>query len=531
MKRNFPVTFLQTACLVITCAGSSLFFLTDVQAATLLMQPSSTKIKLNDVFTVRVFVNTQNKAINNIESVINFPNDILEVVSVDSKSSIFTLWVEQPNFSNASGVVSFNGGVTNPGYTGSGGKLISIVFKAKKEGTASLFFSGSAARENDGMGTDVLSGQNSAEVTIGDTPVSSEKEEKPQPPEKDNEKSEAPKKEEVKENLLGLSVSSPTHPDQNAWFQSKDASFVWKNPVQVNTIQVGLSRQPGTLPTKNLSSDTEKREVSDIDDGVSYFNIRYKNDSGWSEVSSYKLQIDSQAPYNLSLVTKTDEKGNLIFHYTAQDDTSGIQSLRLKIDKGEEIQLPVVKEGDTTLPVSLGKHFLELIAVDKAGNQSSYTTTAQVSVIQPPIFTFYSPQVKFGDSLYVRGESAYADAHINITMRTPHGIIQDYDVPTDGSGKFSFSSESLKLAGEYQLWASILNPDGSKGPISERISIGVLERRSIFSFLGSFLSSMKVVLSLWFLTALSSALGWYKYLLLKRKSSSSHAAKKQKSKE
>lgn len=498
----------------------SVFFASTASAATLLMSPSSSHVKVNNLFTVKILVNTQGKAVNNIESSLNFPNDLVEVVSVDSKSSLFTLWVEQPHFSNSSGVVSFNGGITNPGFTGSGGTLLSVVLKAKKEGVASLFFSGAAIRENDGLGTDILSGQNSADIVIGDPQKQEPPETKTEPPKEEVKKEETTKKEEKKvseeETFLGLSVSSPSHPSSDMWYQLKNAIFVWNNTKSINTLQVGLSRQPGSIPTKNIAVDSEKREVNDIDDGISYFNIRYKNDTGWSEVSSYKLQIDSEPPYDLSLVAKSEENGGIKLLYNAQDDSSGIQSFELKVDKGEAFALPLSKENGFVLPLTLGKHDLELLVKDKAGNQSSYTTTVTVAATQAPTITFYSPQVKFKEDIYIRGQSSYAKANVSLTVRSPHGVVQNYDVNTDETGKFAFSSEPASLAGEYEIWASVLNSDGTKGPVSERVKVIVLEKVSFFRFLGRTFLSIPVLLSLWILTGISSAIGWYLCFKYKR---------------
>ncbi len=139
-------------------------------AATLYLRPSQASVSAGNIVNVEVLVNTDNKWINNAESIIQYPSDLLEVISID-KTSIFSLWVQEPNYSNGIGQVSFNGGVPNPGYKGAAGKVASIVFKAKKAGTASVVFSDSAVRENDGLGTNILTSKSGAEISITATPV------------------------------------------------------------------------------------------------------------------------------------------------------------------------------------------------------------------------------------------------------------------------------------------------------------------------------------------------------------------------
>ncbi len=136
------------------------------EAAVLWARPSQSEVSVGNIISIQVTVDTSGKVINNAESIIQFPRDLLEVVSIDKKTSIFSLWVEEPSFSNTSGQVTFNGGVPNPGFVGGNGNIISVVFRAKKPGVASVIFSNSAVRENDGLGTDILSGVAGSEISI-----------------------------------------------------------------------------------------------------------------------------------------------------------------------------------------------------------------------------------------------------------------------------------------------------------------------------------------------------------------------------
>lgn len=139
-------------------------------AATLSILPSSTNVSVGNILTVKVFVDTVGQSVNNAEATIQFPTDMLDVISITKSSSIFSLWVEEPSFSNNTGVISFNGGVPDPGFTGQSGYIVSITFKAQKQGTASILFTDGAVRANDGLGTDILTGKNGSVIQIT-TPV------------------------------------------------------------------------------------------------------------------------------------------------------------------------------------------------------------------------------------------------------------------------------------------------------------------------------------------------------------------------
>ncbi len=156
------------------------------EAATISIAPSTQSVSVGNIFTVQVLVNTLNQYINNGEAVIQFPTDMLEVVSLTKGSSIFSLWVEEPRYSNTTGKITFNGGVANPGYNGAGGSVASITFRAKKTGNASIIFTDGAVRANDGLGTNILTNKISGSVQIVAAKVPAptvEKDEDTNPPE------------------------------------------------------------------------------------------------------------------------------------------------------------------------------------------------------------------------------------------------------------------------------------------------------------------------------------------------------------
>src|SRR3989344_4368368 len=84
------------------------------EAATLFIKPTQTEVSVGNIVHVQISVDTSGKVINNAESIVQFPKDLLEIVSLDKTASIFSLWVEEPSFSNSIGQATFNGGVPNP---------------------------------------------------------------------------------------------------------------------------------------------------------------------------------------------------------------------------------------------------------------------------------------------------------------------------------------------------------------------------------------------------------------------------------
>lgn len=143
-----------------------LFSPSRTNASSLSLLPTPTEVSVGDSISLKIFVNTEGKYVNNAEATIQFPIDILEVTSVKRSSSVFSLWVEEPTFSNITGKITFNGGVPSPGFNGSSGYISTITLRAKKKGTASLIFLDGAVRENDGLGTNILTEKKGSTIYI-----------------------------------------------------------------------------------------------------------------------------------------------------------------------------------------------------------------------------------------------------------------------------------------------------------------------------------------------------------------------------
>src|SRR3989344_8896537 len=89
----------------------------EAQNGSLYFSPSSGTVSAGQSFSIVVRVNTGGTAINAAEGSIVFDPAQLSVSSISKSGSIFTIWAEEPKFSNAEGTVEFAGGVPNPGYS------------------------------------------------------------------------------------------------------------------------------------------------------------------------------------------------------------------------------------------------------------------------------------------------------------------------------------------------------------------------------------------------------------------------------
>jgi len=132
---------------------SFIFVPTVVFGAILYLEPAEGQHYLEDVFVTEIKINSEGEEINTIKADLTFPQQLLEIVDFSQGNSILTLWPEGPSFSNQTGKIYFVGGIPG-GYSGKDGLLGKIIFKAKKEGEATVQIEeDSQVLLNDGMGT------------------------------------------------------------------------------------------------------------------------------------------------------------------------------------------------------------------------------------------------------------------------------------------------------------------------------------------------------------------------------------------
>lgn len=150
--------------LVSTLVLAGLFAAHDASAATLELAPTSPSVSVGDTFTLVMYVNSD-QAVNAVTASLAFPTDMLSVVSISKSSSAFTLWVQEPSFSNSAGSVDLSGIVPDPGTSGRS-RVLSIQLRAKKAGAAIVRFASAATLANDGQGTNILTATVPASVSI-----------------------------------------------------------------------------------------------------------------------------------------------------------------------------------------------------------------------------------------------------------------------------------------------------------------------------------------------------------------------------
>jgi len=435
--------------------------ISNASAATLKITTSNVNLSVGGTATLWVAVNTESVAINNAEATIQYPTDLIEVLSVSRGSSIFSLWVEEPTFSNSTGIISFNAGIPTPGYTGSSGNIISITVRAKKAGQANFSYSGAAVRANDGLGTNVLTGQSGIVLSIVSKAPSSE--------------TLIPKEELI--SVPTLKISSPTHPNQELWYKEKNAVFQWIVPSGVDAVQTTIDNNDSSNPRVVYSPPISEKAVDDRADGVWYFKVRARKNSIWGSVSTYLIRVDATPPEKKSVDFNYDESSRALnIIADIQDKTSGIDYYEIYINDvlAKTVSAKEFVEGKYSINIDFpGQNTVKLIAYDRAGNNVQATGTFQSKGLPGLKLEPIPAQISVGEQLLIRGTTQLfnTDVTVNIKHDSEDAIL--IKTKSNSEGVFFVLTSTLE-AGKYEIWAQV-GLDG-QGAASEHLFTSVANR-------------------------------------------------------
>ena len=123
------ISILAAGLVIAAVVGAMLSPLALAASASLSLASSRRTISIGETASVSVVLSTGGVSINAASATISFDRSKLEVTSISRSGSVFTLWAEEPTFSNSQGIVSFGGGLPTPGFSGSGATLIRISFR------------------------------------------------------------------------------------------------------------------------------------------------------------------------------------------------------------------------------------------------------------------------------------------------------------------------------------------------------------------------------------------------------------------
>src|SRR3989344_1042865 len=454
-------------------------------AASMYFNPSSGNVTVGNIINANVLVNTQGVSINNADAVIHFPASLLEVISLNKSGSIFSLWVEEPSFSNSAGTISFNGGVPTPGFNGSAGKILNITFRVRNTGLASLVFSSSAVRANDGYGTNVLSGTQVALFTLTSAV------ETPPPPQ-----AETPVA-----SVNALSITSPTHPDNTKWYANNTPEFSWELPSGALEVRTFISKSPTGNPSVSYIPPITKKKADELPDGTYYFALQVRTAAGWSAVSRYPVNIDTTPPKTFSITFPHGNKGlepQPVVFFNTTDNESGISHYDIKIgsDAKPVKTAPVATSNPYVLPPQVpGNYTLLVTAVDNAGNVRNSSAEFTVEAVDAPTITYYPEIMEEGDILKIRG-TTYPNSDVTVYIREGNTLVSEEYTKSNPSGDFVLVVARKLDSGTYTFTARVKDDRGAQSAETSPLTVSVRSEfvAGFVSFVLKYLSAAILIL-------------------------------------
>jgi len=442
-------------------------FLSEVKGAgaSLYLSPSSGAYEVGSNFSVKVKVNSGGQTINAAEATLTFNPAEISVVSISKTGSIFSLWTQEPTFSNSAGNIVFSGGTPTP-FTGTSGTLITITFKAKISGSTQVSFYSGLVLAADGKGTNILSNMNGGIYTLKPKAIIPPAEEVP------------PEEEYIPPGVSGAAplapvVYSSTHPDPNRWYSNNDPEFSWKVPSDVTAVKLLIGHSPTAIPAVLYSPPISEKKLEDLADGVWYFHVRFKNKYGWGAILHRKVLIDTQPPKPFKIQIKegkhtTNPRPTLVFETT--DGMSGIDYYEIIIDGGNSLRTD--KSEYKVPPQDLGKHIIIVKAVDKAGNETLAMTEIEILPIEAPVITDYPYELLPGSILSVKG-TALPEATVVVSIQKDKEEVKIGKTKSDKEGMWTYIEVEPLEKGFYRVWAETIDSQGAKSKPSEKVRISV----------------------------------------------------------
>ncbi len=429
-------------------------------AATLTFSPSSTSVAQGDTVSVNVMVGSSDQAMNAASGLIIFPNDTLDVVSISKAGSIATLWVQEPSFSNSAGTVSFEGVVLNPGFTGASGKMLTVTFRGKSEGSAKLAISSGSVLANDGQGTEILTGTGNATLNVYEA-VSA--------PAKERMTVISPKAE--------TTITSPTHPDQAKWYSDNSPEFSWVLPPGTSEVRTIVSESPRATPSIRYAPPITEKTVSDLPDGTFYFLLQAKTAGGWGPVAKFQVNIDKTAPEKFRIrfpkgTTKATPQPLVLF--SAIDKASGINYYEVTLGEGKPESTEASTEANPYILPKLepGSYAVSVSAYDRAGNVTTETEKFTIEGLESPTIISYSEEITVGDTLRIKGKS-YPDASVEVTISEDGKPVTSEIAQTNSAGDFGMVIGKRLWAGEYTFTARVTDSKGARSPETKPYAVTV----------------------------------------------------------
>jgi len=467
----------------------------------LYLSPATGTHTIGSSFTVSVRVNTGGQPVNASDGFITYDASQLAVVGVSRSGSIFNLWTSEPAFSNDAGSVTYSGGTPTP-YTGNGGSIMAITFRALREGASTVRFSSGSILAADGKGTNIVGSLGSGVYVLGAaivTPIT------PPPP---------------RPNTPGApTITSDTHPDADRWYPNPNVQISWNLLTGTIGVRTAINRNANAVPRQVQSSSATSQIFEGIDDGIWYAHVQLQNTNGWGSVAHYRVQIDTEDPtlFKMSEIDRDDLTNPRVgFTLQGEDATSGISYFDIQIDGGDSIRFEDAEKVGVyqTNALPPGTHTIIITAYDGAGNNIIDSEQFHINAIGAPKITEYTERLRTSDIFVARGETFQnATVIVTISPRGGQGELTTGEVQSGTDGEFTFVLDGKLAEGAWDLTAIVRDIRGATSNSSDELP--VIVGPSVIAQAGksaiNFFSILIPLLGVLFLAGFLLWYGWHRF--------------------
>lgn len=347
------------------------------QAATLSLEPGGGSFLVGATFEVRVLLDSHADPVNALDIALQFPPDKLQLVSPSTGQSIISLWTSQPSFNNQTGTANLQGLIPN-GITTSRGVVTTLVFRARNPGQAYVTFTDKTrVLKNDGLGTDILSGNSGAVFTLLLPPPN------------------------------GPIVASETHPDPSFIYKKRSLLVTWApDGDHLDGYSYMLSDNSVDEPDDIMDGKNTQTMYENLTDGTHFFHIKALRGDHWGGTTHFSATIDATPPADFPiniLPGTTIAPGPAIIEFGTTDGYSGIGHYEIKVIKttqgdGDQNVFVEAMSPYITPTFDEGKYDVIVRAYDKAGN---FVDETERFTVRAQLFGLTGEGVSVGSSFMI----------------------------------------------------------------------------------------------------------------------------------
>lgn len=333
-------------------------------AAEVFLAPTTGSYNIGQTFTVVVkFSPDSTTGVDIVKVSLKFDPELFSVVGLSKNKSVLSQWTSEPTFSNLTGEITFAGKSSSPLVLQS--SLLNITFKAISVGSTRVDVTTASVFSVDGNELDVygVSGDGVYNITLLNGVVT-----------------------DVPSVPL---VSSKSFNNPEIWYQTTEGIFTWELPFGVDMVAIELATSSNNHPEEYeaavydppITKFNITKEI--IYNGISYLNIKYKNQIGWGTVLNRKIQIDTIPPEEFSIQVKdSNQKTDFpALNFSTVDTTSGIDYYDVIVANKEPVKITPneAQLGYQLSELKDGAYTVIVVAHDKAGNRRESIITIPVT--------------------------------------------------------------------------------------------------------------------------------------------------------